>query len=249
MEFRLLPPPLIPSSFSPLSFLSLLRQNLKAPLASSEALSLGILSCNNSSVVCSSYSSKHLFCSLLEIFRFGFFKIKSINFKKPRAFTRHPTTSLGSSATCCRQNRLNSAITRLWVDLTCGSVSHTRRHVSSGPESSASVLPRPPPCHPPTLLFYVFLSFVFSCCFRLNRSGWTCYVSSLLCIKLHSFFESWCSFKFIGVFLPLMILSIKVHRGFHRLHPQVTVSFQDFELLEVWLENSKSLLEFAISIF
>lgn len=46
-----------------------------------------------------------------------------------------------------------------------------------------------------------------------------------------------------------MILSIKVHRGFHRLHPQVTVSFQDFELLEVWLENSKSLLEFAISIF
>jgi hypothetical protein len=33
-----------------------------------------------------------------------------------------------------------------------------------------------------------------------------------------------------------MVLSIKVRRNFHQLHPQVTFSFQYFEVLEVWLD-------------
>lgn len=141
--------------------------HLKAPttsyevyFVSSEALSItyGDLSCINSSVVPSfsvdglvttffiSFTS--LFRLLFEIFGSGFFKSRSVHFRKLNPLTRHFTVLLGfSSSYRCQLHchpattRRSVFITRLRVVLTRRHVSYTRRHVRTlHPATDSAVL-------------------------------------------------------------------------------------------------------------
>jgi hypothetical protein len=155
---------------------------LKALSASFEALatSFEVLPFNNSiigssSTVLSDSASPNrslwrirLF---LEIFGFGFFKLRSVNFWKPHPQTRHTTVLLDFIASIRLRSRLHPAstrrcvaLTRPRVDLTHWRVVFTCRHVAG----------HPPPCE---LLFH-------RCCY--------CFVVFLL--FSHTFVGVFCTF-------------------------------------------------------
>jgi hypothetical protein len=95
--------------------------------------------------------------------------------------------------------------------------------MSSVLESFASLLPRPPADHPfDTVILCVFLlcSLVD---FRLNRSGWACYVSSWFCILIFTFSLEACAvLSLYGFFLTFDGL---IHQSAPRLSLAASASY------------------------